>query len=104
MDFQPFHHAPRFGRDKRFIQRRRLVGVEVVSRWAKSNAIRRAVTFTRRVPANGSNTMNRFAVPFRSYSSSTRSGYPGVAGMGRRVSATRCLLVSSTHTWGRWGS
>ena len=72
--------------------------------WAKSMAVRRAVTLTRRCPANGSNPMNRLAVPFRAYSSSTRAGCPGAAGMGSRGSATSCLLVSSRHTCGRRGS
>jgi hypothetical protein len=72
--------------------------------WATSAAVRRSVTFTRRCPANGSKTLNRWAVPWRSYSSSTRSGCPGAAGMGRRGSATSCVLVSSRQTWGRWGS
>lgn len=35
---------------------------------AKATAVRRAVTLTCRWPVNGSHTINRLAVPFRSYS------------------------------------
>ena len=38
------------------------------STWAKSTSVRRSVTFTCRQPASGANSMNKFAVPRRSYS------------------------------------
>ena len=53
-------------------------------------------------PSSGVNTMNRLAVPLRSYS--WRAGWPGCGGIGARVSATSCLEVSSRHTSGRAGS
>jgi hypothetical protein len=71
---------------------------------AKSFAVRRSVTCTARQPKSGSEIMNRFAVPLRTYSQSNRSGRPGSGGSGRRASPTSCLLTSSRHTTGRRSS
>jgi hypothetical protein len=38
------------------------------------------------------------------YSQSHRSTSPGLAGRGARTSPTNCLVASSRHTTGRWGS
>src|SRR3982751_5919112 len=55
-------------------------------------------------PASGSTATNRVAVPLRTYSQSHRSTSPGLADRGSRTSPTNCLVASSKHTTGCWGS
>src|SRR5271155_1488804 len=71
---------------------------------AQSVRVRWSVTWTVRLPANGSTAMKTLAVPRRSYSLSYLATLPGRGGNGSRTSAINCLLHSSMHTSGRLGS
>src|SRR5687767_8824425 len=63
-----------------------------------------AVTVTLRHPATGSTATNRVAMPLRTYSQLHRSTSPDLAGRGSRTSPINCLVASSKHTTGCWGS
>jgi len=88
MPFEALGEAARFGGRKGLVERRRLVGVEIVldeddllgigevdvgdllqdMGVVDGGAVRRSRTSTRRRPSSGAKIMNRAAVPFRSYS------------------------------------
>ncbi len=46
---------------------------------------------------SGACTMNRFAVPLRSYSQSKRAGRPGAVGKAVRISFVCCLVASAVY-------
>lgn len=71
---------------------------------AQSAAVRRSVTVTPRRPASGAPARDRFAVPSRVDSSSSRAARPGSAGIGSAPWPRSSWLAASQPTTGRAGS
>src|SRR3954447_25022251 len=122
VDLQLVSQAPGLGRIEGLIEAGRAVGIELIH--DQRHRVGVAITPVQQLldevrpvgaaavigdgdlapPARGSTATNRVAVPLRTYSQSHRSTSPGLAGRGSRTSPINCLVASSRHTTGCWGS